>query len=84
MTQSFRSADNSVFCSSGTSPVDAIKMLNRDLTGGLVLFQYFSGVTDAQRISRCLNAVYLSSPQPCFVTVFSLILSVARDDTFMN
>ena len=26
----------------------------------------------------------MSSPHPCFVTVFSLILRVARDDTLMS
>ena len=39
----------------------------------------FSGVADAPETSRCLDALYLSSPHPCFVTGFSLILAVARD-----
>ena len=33
----------------------------------------FSGVADAQGIFRCPNTLLLSSPHPCFITVFSLI-----------
>ena len=44
----------------------------------------FSGVADAQGISRCFNALLLTNPQPCFITVFSLILTAVRDDTLMS
>lgn len=42
-------------------------------TGNENLLQYSSGVTDAPGISRCLNSLLLSSPYPCFITVFLLI-----------
>ena len=58
-------------------------MSHRGPTGGLLLLHGFSGVADIQGISGCLNALLLSNLHPCFVRVFSLILSVAHDDTTM-
>ena len=52
-------------------------------TGGPLLLQCLSGVADAPRMSRCLNTQLLS-PHPCFITVFSLILTVAHDHTLMS
>ena len=59
-------------------------MAHRGPTGGLLLLQCFSSVADAQGISRCLNALQLSGPHPCFITVFSMILIVARADTLTS
>ena len=47
-------------------------------TGGLLMLQCFSTVADAKGISRCLNALLLSSPQSCFATVISLYFYIVR------
>ena len=57
---------------------------DRGPTGGLLLLQCFSGVADATGISRCLNALKLSSPHPYFITVILLILIIAHDDTLIS
>ena len=60
--------------------VESVKKSGVSIGVQLVLL-CFSGVADAQGIPRCLNALLLSSPQPCFIT---LILTAARDDTSMS
>ena len=59
-------------------------LAQRGPAGGLLLLQCFSGGADEPGISRYLHALLLSSSDPCFVIVFSLILIVACDDTYMS
>ena len=57
---------------------------HRGPSGGLLPLKCFNGFADAPENIRCLNALSLLSPHPCFSTIFPLILTVARDDTLMS